>query len=188
MLFYLFSQGIKGAKTAPPETILEKKTVPGACWPMKGSTGQITVRLPYPVYIDSVTLDHVLHEIIPDDMYKSAPKKIDVVGYPACNKGDDCFAIGFDMKDPITIAKIDYDIEGASFQTFDSLYAEAMNQKEEDEEKDSEDDATCSTQTTCSSPPRVSVGGIKLKILENWGNSEYTCLYRFRVHGEVVMT
>ena len=23
-----------------------------------------------------------------------------------------------------------------------------------------------------------------LKIQENWGNSDYTCLYRFRVHGE----
>ena len=162
---------------------------------MDGSSGQVTFRLPYPVYIDSVTLDHVFSEIIPDEMYQSAPKKIEVIGYPACSKVDDCHAVGFDMKDPMTIARINYDIEGPSFQTFDSLFTEAIKYKstvdEEDDEEESEDDeeesedgGTCSTQTSCSSPPRLSVGGITLKIQENWGNPDYTCLYRFRVHGE----
>ncbi|XP_061416484.1 SUN domain-containing protein 1 isoform X2 [Lethenteron reissneri] len=28
-------------------------------------------------------------------------------------------------------------------------------------------------------------GIVELRILSNWGNSEYTCIYRFRVHGEL---
>lgn len=27
---------------------------------------------------------------------------------------------------------------------------------------------------------------VELRILSNWGHPEYTCLYRFRVHGEPV--
>ena len=26
---------------------------------------------------------------------------------------------------------------------------------------------------------------IELKILSNWGNKDFTCLYKFRVHGEL---
>jgi Sad1 / UNC-like C-terminal len=42
---------------------------------------------------------------------------------------------------------------------------------------------------SCSAPRPKSVEpmlGIELVVLENMGNGEYTCLYRFRVHGEAV--
>lgn len=27
---------------------------------------------------------------------------------------------------------------------------------------------------------------IEVRVLSNWGHVEYTCMYRFRVHGELV--
>lgn len=29
---------------------------------------------------------------------------------------------------------------------------------------------------------------VELRVLSNWGHVEYTCLYRFRVHGKIATT
>jgi hypothetical protein len=109
-------QSFKGAKAAPPETILERKTVPGAFWPLQGSKGHVTRRLRYwyPVFVDSVTVDHVSSELVHSHKHQTAPKTMKVIGNPACSKSDNCYALGFDMNDPIEIARIDYDIEGST--------------------------------------------------------------------------
>jgi SUN domain-containing protein 1/2 len=109
-----------------------------------------------------------------------------VIGYPACSKSDDCYALGFDVNDPIEIARINYDIEGSTIQTFDTIFAQADNVQSIDDSDDSDDEeGSCSTEhASCTAPPRVSMGGITLQVLDNWGNDQYTCLYRFRVHGQ----
>lgn len=179
----MVAQSVKGAKAAPPETILEKKTVPGSCWPLDGSKGQVTMRLPYPVFIDSVTIDHVNMEIVRSRKHQAAPKTMKIIGYPACGKGDECYALGLDMHDPIEIARIEYDIEASTIQTFDTIYAQASTIDSIDDS--GEEEGSCSVeQAACNAPPRVSMGGITLKVLDNWGNEEYTCLYRLRVHGQ----
>jgi SUN domain-containing protein 1/2 len=168
---------------APPETILERKTVPGACWPLQGSKGQVTMRLPYPVFVDSVTVDHVNSELVHSLKHQTAPKTMKVIGYPACSKSDHCYALGFDMNDPIEIARINYDIEGSTIQTFDTIFAQADNVQSIDD-SDGEEGSCSAEKASCTAPPRVSMGGITLKVLDNWGNDQYTCLYRFRVHGQ----
>lgn len=95
------------------------------------------------------------------------------------------------MSDPIDIANVEYDVEGPSVQTFESAYAKAMasipeialENKEERLEIES-GSGSCSMQTSCSMPPRVGIAAIEVKVLENWGNPDFTCLYRVRVHGE----
>lgn len=173
---------------APPDAILEDKTTPGACWPMEGKRGQVTMRLAYPMNIETVTIDHVNVNLIPEDMYTSAPKTMKLIGYPACtDKGDECYSMGFDMYDPIEIGLIDYDIDGSAIQTFNTIYAEtapAAESIEESEDEDEEGSCAVDGAASCSTPPKTDIGGVTLKVLDNWGNDAFTCIYRFRVHGQ----
>ena len=80
------------------------------------------------------------------------------------------------------IVVIDYDIEGSAIQTFDTIYAQKAPVEESLEE---EDGGSCSVEAAaCSTPPKVDIGGLGLKVLDNWGNGDFTCIYRFRVHGQ----
>lgn len=36
----------------------------------------------------------------------------------------------------------------------------------------------------CQAPAKDVYRMVELRILSNWGHQEYTCVYRFRVHGE----
>mmetsp|Transcript_29986 Transcript_29986/g.64231 ORF Transcript_29986/g.64231 Transcript_29986/m.64231 type:complete len:498 (-) Transcript_29986:249-1742(-) len=180
------SLGSSSGGIAPPEAILQKNTLPGSCWPMKGSNGQITLKFAYPVYVDSVSIDHISWNIIPQGKHDSAPKRMKVIGYPPCDEMDsNCGAAGFDVSDPIDIADIDYDVEGPSVQTFESYYTKAIASLPTPEFDANElDSGSCSMQTSCSKPPRISVAAVEVKVLENWGNEDFTCLYRLRVHGD----
>jgi SUN domain-containing protein 1/2 len=182
-----FMQG----EVAPPETILQKSVLPGACWPMEGKSGMVTLKLKYPVLVEEITIDHVSKDIIPSGWRNSAPKKIKIVGYPPCHQGDKyCESLGFDRENPIDIAEFIYDVEGPSMQTFDSYYGKAMkdmsaaaqsvhNQVEEEES------GSCSAEAAaCTTPPRIFVAGVAVKVQDNWGQKRYTCLYRVRIHGE----
>jgi len=191
------SLGFLSGDLAPPEAMIHKKTLPGSCWPMEGQIGQVTLKLSYPVVIESVSIDHISSDIIPEGKINSAPKHIKIVGYPPCDDSSDCAAIGFDINDPIDIAEIHYNVEGPSVQTFDSHYTKAIaslpspataaaafgdNGDDNDEENDL---GSCSQETaSCSGPPRKIVVAVAVKILENWGNPDFTCLYRLRLHGD----
>jgi SUN domain-containing protein 1/2 len=207
-VFFFLLQNIKGAKSAPPEAILEKKALPGACWPMEGSRGHVTIRLPYPIKVETFSLDHVSDDIVPYDKHESAPKKIRVFGYPPCPEEEKrCRALGFDDDDPMEIAQINYDADGPSVQTFNSVFVPTNDDDDGDDDDDNEDDdkddddddipsltedsdddeGSCSAEAaSCTSPPKIDFAAITVKIVENHGNPDYTCLYRFRVHGEQV--
>ena len=94
---------------------------------------------------------------------------------------------------------MEYDVDGPSIQTFDSIFVqknktprEVMQTDELDaDELDNDEDAetSCSVEAaSCSTPPKITVAAITVKILENHGNPDYTCMYRFRVHGEQVLS
>lgn len=171
-------------EVAPPEAVLQRNTLPGSCWPMEGSSGQIVLKLAYPVVVESFSVDHASSAILPPGKHMSAPKKLEVIGYRECDDGDtNCASVGFDFSDPLDIADIEYDIEGPSVQTFESYYAKAMASLPEPTPS-LEEPGSCSTQASCSAPPKISVAAIEVRVLENWGNFDFTCLYRLRVHGE----
>ena len=172
---------------APPEAVLQKNTLPGSCWPMEGSSGQVALKLPYPIVVESVSIDHISSDIIPEGKQDTAPKHMKIIGYPPCDEMEsNCATFGFDMNDPIDIADINYDVEGQSVQTFESHYAKAIasipSPAFDVEEAES---GSCSVQAaSCSAPPRISVAAVVVKVLENWGNPDFTCLYRLRLHGD----
>mmetsp|Transcript_23824 Transcript_23824/g.56241 ORF Transcript_23824/g.56241 Transcript_23824/m.56241 type:complete len:587 (+) Transcript_23824:54-1814(+) len=195
------SLGLSGASVVPPEAVLHPKVLPGSCWPMAGSKGQVTLKLEQPVVIDALTVDHVPTAIIPDGKQKSAPKRIVVVAYPPCVVVDDssdngaCRSLGFDIHQEFEVARMTYDIEGdVSVQTFDSHYGQAIKNlsaqeedDDDDDEEEEEDAGSCSTETStsCSVPPRIPAAAVTFKVLENWGEPEFTCIYRLRVHGSL---
>lgn len=232
---------VRHAKTAPPEAILKPNIFPGSCWPMEGQSGQVTLRLPYPVKVKAVTLDHASALLFEDGKNgrNSAPKRVRVFGYPPCwtkkggelasrsggvkksdylddygNDNDDdgdyvrgiCEnGLDFDVDKPIVLHDIEYDLEGPSIQTFYIPHPPS----EDSEDDDDDDDGSCSQDTgqcsggldaTSSSGNNAflfasadrsdsineGVDAIRLEILDNWGNEDYTCIYRFRVHGDAI--
>jgi SUN domain-containing protein 1/2 len=227
MLFLLdvnyWKQGMYGrATTAPPEAILKPSLYPGSCWPMAGDKGQVTLRLPYPVKVKAVTLDHAPSLLFEDPTKReSAPKQVRVFGFPPCwtKKGtkdvkksdyldeddeddsdyyrgicDD--GLDFDVTKPVVLHDFEYDLEGPTIQTFH------IPLPEDDE---GEDEASCSeTAATCggsldggpndilfSAPDRSDsimdgMSAIRMQVTDNWGNKDYTCIYRFRIHGDPV--
>lgn len=173
---------LKGAKTAPAETILEKKVMPGSCWPMDGSSGQVTLRLPYSIRVESFTIDHVSSRILPEYTLETAPRKMKVIAYPPCDHPEACGALGFDASDPMQVAQFEYDITGTMTQTFNSIFVSLPQASDQD------DNGSCSTATAaCTTPPKIDVAAVTLKVTDNYGSPDYTCIYRFRVHGEQII-
>ena len=191
----------RGPHTPPPSTIMEAKVQPTPCWPMDGGWDQGSSH-------DSASLSHqrgIIHAgshllayCTParQDAYISAPKKLKVIAYPVvCAEPAECGALGFDGTGPMEFAQMEYDVHGPMIQTFDSIIfvqknthpREVIQSDELDAvalDNDEDGDTSCCVEAaSCSTPPKVTVAAISVKILENHGNPDYTCLYRFRVHG-----
>lgn len=150
---------------------------------MAGQHGHAMLRLPYPVKVDAVTLDHASSLLLEET--SSAPRNVVIVGYPPCSTNE-CNGMGFDLEGGgFDLVTFEYQVDGTSAQTF--LVSDQGSAAGECSE----------TTTSCSAPPEMQlsqdsrqeanvVGGIMLKVLDNWGNEDFTCIYRLRVHGEAV--
>lgn len=154
---------------------------PGACWPMKGRSGQITLQLQYPVKVTAVTVDHVSSLLVKRaEGSSSAPKRIRVHGYPSC--ASSCHGMPFDFSRRIEIATFEYDLRGSSVQTFEISGGE---------ESCSEETTSCSADLDSFQQVRPKTEesvfrAVTFEILDNWGLADYTCLYRLRVHGDPI--
>lgn len=62
-----------------PRYVIQPSIVPGECFAFVGR-GEITIRLVKPVFIDSVSVEHILAEISPTADISNAPKKFSVFG------------------------------------------------------------------------------------------------------------
>jgi SUN domain-containing protein 1/2 len=175
----------------PPIVALHHEIHNGHCWPFAGSEGQLGIKLSAPVVIDDVTIDHAAREsVLHESDLRSAPRDLElwglVEGKENLNKVREWRAererrrleaqengepISEDLLEPpypislpssapyIRIAKFAYDIHSPrNIQTFPVLQ----------EIKDL----------------GLDFGVVALRVLNNWGRSEFTCLYRVRVHGE----
>ena len=172
------------AETVSPEAILTAPTHPGSCWPMKGSNGQVTIRLPYPVNVKAVTIDHASSLLLGERM-GSAPKAIRVIAYPPCS---DCQGMGFDTRRAWELTELVYDVEGKSTQTFEIIPPPVASGSCSEEALSCDAGSGPIGSLPVASPQDAAVAGITVVVLDNWGADEYTCLYRFRVHGDPVET
>jgi len=196
--------GSMGKHTAPPETILDSVTTIGSCWPMAGTSGQVTIRLPYPISVTSVSLHHVSLKVTSalnrDGRGNAAPRDFAVVGYPPCRGEVDCLRFGFDKSQPIELGTFEYKLVGSSD---DSPRRSIQSFPVKDSTSTDTDLGGCAEPkaTTCggggddnvlnfvsdqelSSDDGTVIQGLRLFIKDNWGNDEYTCIYHVGVHGQ----
>ncbi len=155
---------------------------------MEGTQGYVTLRLPHPVKITSISVDHASALLLPPEQRTSAPRRIRVVGFPPC-QGAQCGGLGFNVNKRIPLIEFDYDIKGPSAQTFD--LEQSTSQASCSEEKiscdgPSEDVGFPLAAKVVERDDEIPFAAVTVEILNNWGNKDYTCFYRFRVHGEAV--
>ena len=185
-----FVTGSGYASGLSPINALHPYNYAGRCWPFTGSEGQLGVKLARRTYISDITIDHVAKEVAFD--LRSTPRQMEVwgliegqdnlakvagwladrqrrrsdaveSGHPIDPKDEEWEVPRHLPKDAqyIRVAKLLYDVHSTkNIQTFPV---------------DSEVRAL-----------GLDFGVVVLVIKNNWGRPEYTCLYRFRVHGDMV--
>ncbi|KAI7873909.1 hypothetical protein K492DRAFT_169791 [Lichtheimia hyalospora FSU 10163] len=144
--------------SASPVMALLPDTHPGQCWPMAGKYGSLGVRLSQPISVNAVSIDHAdSHQVI--DM-SSAPKDFEVWGLTQ-PRSTATWKYPWDPAaslagDAVYLGKFKYNMDNGAVQTF---------------------------KITARSPP---LRDIVFRFLSNWDKDEYTCIYRVRVHGNIV--
>ncbi|OAX35668.1 hypothetical protein K503DRAFT_722643 [Rhizopogon vinicolor AM-OR11-026] len=171
-----------------PVTALHQDLHTGNCWPMSGSYGQLGVILALPAVISDITIDHVAEAVAFD--LSTAPRDMEVWGQvegkdnvvkvaawqaeqaarrrAAEEAGEPVSEVDVEDVYPSTLPKDVPFIRLASF-TYD-IHAPSNVQTfpVREEVRDLE----------------LDFGIVTLVIKNNWGKDGYTCLYRFRVHGQ----
>ncbi|EJD06532.1 uncharacterized protein FOMMEDRAFT_102353 [Fomitiporia mediterranea MF3/22] len=171
-----------------PVTALHHETAVGYCWPFAGKQGYLGVKLATPVRITEFTIDHASSAVALD--MRSAPRRMEVWGMvegkdnveklrayrtglqagrnAAVEEGRPIPSAAEEPARPsilpkrseyIRIAEFTYDINSPqNIQTF--AVPEDVKSL------------------------GIDFGLVVLAVKDNWGMEEFTCLYRFRVHGE----
>jgi hypothetical protein len=167
---------------------------------MKGNQGHVTLRLVQAMVPESITIEHA-SPLLVKDRNSSAPKTIRVVGYPPCAARDDakCRGLGFDANRWRVLGTVTYNIEASSsLQTFPlvleeedqggpgSCSEEVPSCGDDDDDPRMSDILAQQSSSTYNKKKRDdSIAAVTLEILNNWGNEDYTCIYRFRLHGQL---
>jgi SUN domain-containing protein 1/2 len=183
----------------PPITALHHEMQNGHCWPFAGGEGQLGVALASPIILEEVTIDHVAKSIAFD--MRSAPRQMEVWGLV---EGEDNIARVRTWKEDLAARKeakqpalggddssATYDEDGS-----DGSYSEVDYPKTLP--KHPEYIRLANFTYNIHSPNNVQTfpvmpeirelgidfGIVVLRVLNNWGRDDFTCLYRFRVHGQ----
>ncbi|KAI7874506.1 hypothetical protein K492DRAFT_137782 [Lichtheimia hyalospora FSU 10163] len=133
---------------------------PGECWPMAGNHGSLGVELRKPVSVKAVSIGYLDHPAVSNT---SAPADFDVWGLTQYEDHQswkypwDTFPSMTD-RSILYLGRFTYDTtKGHAVQTFEINVG--------------------------SIPP---INAVVFRFLSNWGQNDYTCIYRVRVHGETV--
>lgn len=89
---------------------------PGRCFPLKGDSGFVQIRLRTPIIPEAVTLEHVAKSVAYDR--SSAPKNCRISGWLHGEKGTDVAA---DSEKMFLLTEFIYDLDKSNAQTFDVL-------------------------------------------------------------------
>lgn len=178
----------------PPATALHHELHNGYCWPFEGSLGQLGVALSAPIYPEAVTIDHVAREVAFD--MRSAPRQIELWG----------MVEGSDNIEKVNAWKEDRQARRAALYEARQQQGDIQDEVIEDEDPSYpltlperpeyirianftyDINAPNNVQTFPVDPEiqalGVDFGIVALRVLNNWGRKEFTCLYRFRMHGQ----
>ncbi|KAK9696102.1 hypothetical protein K7432_012638 [Basidiobolus ranarum] len=147
----------------PPTTALNPDIHLGKCWPFPGNQGNLTVLLSRSIIPTDFSIEHVPRSVAID--VSSAPKKLAVYGL--YEKTDD----------------MPKEIDGELLEHEGKIYVQQFLSTYEYDVNSSRHVQTfpVQAQIKLSQPVRI----VQLRVLSNYGQDTYTCLYRFRVHGKI---
>ncbi|KAJ7714964.1 hypothetical protein DFH07DRAFT_369223 [Mycena maculata] len=167
-----------------PVTALHHESHDGYCWPFAGSKGQLGVVLAAPAYIEDITIDHVAAEVALN-MQRSAPRDMEVWAIVEGRDNLDKLQAwraqraerrenGESMEDePVRPKSLPRSTEWLRIATFrydihspDNIQTFPVDQEIKD--------------------LGIDFGVVVLMVKNNWGMDAFTCLYRFRVHGQMM--
>ncbi|XP_077595117.1 uncharacterized protein LOC144211613 isoform X2 [Stigmatopora nigra] len=151
-----------------PRVVIQPNVQPGNCWAFQGNKGFLVIRLSMNIIPTAFSLEHIPKALAPSGTLRSAPRDFQVYVrirktkcVPSFKSVCTCFEIcqllqGLDdstQERGTLLGSYIYDEDGEALQTFYVTENERAFQI------------------------------IEVQVLSNWGHSEYTCMYRFRVHG-----
>ncbi|GMH07849.1 hypothetical protein Nepgr_009689 [Nepenthes gracilis] len=131
---------------------------PGECFPLKGSSGFVEIRLRTAIIPEAITLEHVAKNVAYDR--SSAPKHCRVSGWlqdSQVPRGLDNTELALDGEKTFLLAEFSYDLEKSNIQTFNVL--DLAN--------------------------TVVINTVRFDFTSNHGSPSFTCIYRLRVHGHI---
>ena len=157
-----------------PDLAIQSSVSPGECWQMLGGSGRLTIKLSRKIRVDNFTLEHVSRRLALGGDLSDAPRNVEVYGLlpmqkESANAADETTSnSGKKELKSILLARFMYQIKHDQ----DEPIGPVQNFKV---------DSDLSSYTR---NPIVDM--VQLRVLDNWGKQDYTCIYRFRVHGRVV--
>jgi SUN domain-containing protein 1/2 len=139
----------------------------GECLALRGDRGHVDVRLREAVFVNAVTVEHVRGDVAYD--LSSAPKVLAVLGWNRTREPP-AFSEKGDME---RSAKSLHDFtHGGEYLRYELKSSELSRG---------------AAQTFAFHATRArAVDHVRFEVRSNYGNAEYTCLYRLRVHGAPV--
>jgi len=174
-----------GPQGRPPVTALVPHIDVGNCWPFQGSAGTLGVYLSRHVYVSSVTIDHVAKEVTFD--ITPAPKRVHIWGVV---DGADNLAKLVDYRKELEARKEAGTITHDELDEIETPLPSGMPRSLEFLQLASVeyDSSALDNVQTFPVPDRIrqlgiDVGIVVFDVRSNWGHSDFTCLYRVRVHG-----
>jgi len=159
MLSNMLGVAIKPGR--PPTEAIRPTINAGECWAMKGTKGVLTLKLAKSIIPSQITVEHLAKEI--SFSVSSAPRFIEIYGihdikaFSAEYLTDNRNLVSQKKPYASLIGKIEYNPSKKPLQSFDLQYS-------------------------FDKPIQY----VQFQFTENWGNPDYTCIYRIRVHGTPV--
>ena len=176
----------------PPITALHHEMQNGHCWPFAGGEGQLGVALAAPVFVEEVTIEHVAKSIAFD--MRSAPRQMEVWGLV---EGKDNIArVQAWKEDTAAQREAEQPSDEQSPSTYDQGGSDVVYPKTLPKYPEylrlanfTYDIHSPNNVQTFPVLPEIrelgiDFGIVALRVLNNWGRDDFTCLYRFRVHGQ----
>ena len=178
----------------PPITALHHEMQNGHCWPFAGKEGQLGVSLASPIFVEEVTIEHVAKSTAFD--MRSAPREMEVWGLV---EGKDNIARVRAWKEDIATRKeaergqssTPSDQDGSEGSYNEVAYPKTLPKYPEyirltNFTYDIHSPNNVQTFSVLREIRELGVdfGIVVLRTLNNWGRDDFTCLYRFRVHGQ----
>ncbi|EKM58261.1 uncharacterized protein PHACADRAFT_252458 [Phanerochaete carnosa HHB-10118-sp] len=174
----------------PPVTALHHETHNGHCWPFSGTQGQLGVMLATPVHITDVTIDHVAKEVATD--MRSAPRHIELWGLVEGGENVAKYEVlEAQRATEREAARAAAELAGEEYVEPKDSYPETLPRSVPYMKiADFAYNIYAPHHVQTFAVPQeiqdlgIDFGVVVLMVKSNWGREDFTCLYRFRIHGE----